>query len=270
MRVSVDVLYVESLIAPDTVDTIPPATLHAFRVTTASAGSRLEENIDDAKQVMATLAQAGISIDELTARLLDDGVKEFSAAFDALLGSVEKKRAGVLESALDRMSFRLPTPLDGEVQSTLNDWRTGGKVRRLWGRDASLWTGQDENQWLDWLGIADAERGSAPELTKFATEARRDCTSAVVLGMGGSSLCPDVLQRTFGQNSAIIPSSTSSTRRIPRRSERWKRASTSRRLSSSSRASPAPRSSPISTRTTSSIASPKPLARQKRRSTSSS
>ena len=193
-----DVLYVEALIGPETVDTIPPATLDAFR-DHGNAGSRLEDNIDDAKQVMATLARAGISIDELTARLLDDGVKEFSAAFDALMGSVEKKRDVVLDSALDRMSYRLPSPLDAEVKSTLNDWRTGGKVRRLWARDASLWTGHDENRWLDWLGIVDSERGSSPELTKLATEARRDFTAAVVLGMGGSSLCPDVLQRTFGR-----------------------------------------------------------------------
>ena len=111
-----DVLYVESLIGPDTVDTIPPATLDAFR-DHGKAESRLEENVDEARQVMATLARAGISIDDLTARLLDDGVKEFSAAFDALLGSIEKKRDGVLESALDRMSYRLPAPLDGEVES---------------------------------------------------------------------------------------------------------------------------------------------------------
>jgi len=192
-----DVLYVESLIGPDTVDTIPPATLDALR-DHGKAESRLEKNLGGASQVLATLAQSGISIDELTARLLDDGVREFSAAFDTLLGSIEKKRDGVLQSALDRMSYRLPAALDSGVKATLEDWRTTGKVRRLWARDAALWTGHDENRWLDWLDIVDGEQDSAPGLTAFAKEARRAFAHAVVLGMGGSSLCPDVLSRTFG------------------------------------------------------------------------
>jgi transaldolase/glucose-6-phosphate isomerase len=100
-----DVMYVESLIGPDTVDTIPPATLDAFR-DHGKAENQLEQHIDDARQVLATLSSAGISIDDLTARLLDDGVKGFSAAFDALLGSIEKKRAAVLSKTIERA---LPT-----------------------------------------------------------------------------------------------------------------------------------------------------------------
>ncbi|HEY5091235.1 MAG TPA: bifunctional transaldolase/phosoglucose isomerase, partial [Polyangia bacterium] len=192
-----DVMYVESLIGPDTVDTIPPATLDAFR-DHGKAENQLEQDIDDARQVLATLAGTGISIDDLTARLLDEGVSGFSAAFDALLGSIEKKRAGVLRSALDRMSYRLPPSLDEEVKAALEDWRTGGKVRRLWARDATLWTGHDENQWLDWLDSADEEQTLARGLASFAKEAQSNFKYAVVLGMGGSSLCPDVLARTFG------------------------------------------------------------------------
>ena len=111
----------------------------------------------------------------------------------------EKKRDGVLESALDRMTYRLPAPLDAEVKATLKDWRTTGKVRRLWARDAALWTGHDENRWLDWLDVADEEQDSVRGLMMFAKEAQRDFTYVVVLGMGGSSLCPDVLSRTFGR-----------------------------------------------------------------------
>jgi transaldolase/glucose-6-phosphate isomerase len=191
-----DVLYVESLIGPDTVDTIPPATLDAFR-DHGNARNRLEEEVDEAGEVMATLARAGISIDDLTSRLLDDGVKKFSAAFDALLGSIEKKREGVLKSTLDRMSYRLPKQLDDEVNAALADWRTGGKVRRLWARDASLWTGHDESNWLDWLNIADEEEDAAKPLLAFADGTRHEFTHAVVLGMGGSSLCPDVLRGMF-------------------------------------------------------------------------
>ena len=100
-----DVMYVEALIGPDTVDTIPPATLDALR-DHGKAHSRLDEHVEDARAVLAALAHGGISIDDLTARLLDEGVKEFSAAFDKLLASIENKRAGVLESALDRTRYR--------------------------------------------------------------------------------------------------------------------------------------------------------------------
>ena len=71
-------------------------------------------------------------------------------------------------------------------------------MRRLWARDAKLWTGHDENRWLDWLDVADLERDAAQVLTTFAGESRR-FQHAVVLGMGGSSLCADVLSRTFGR-----------------------------------------------------------------------
>jgi transaldolase / glucose-6-phosphate isomerase len=96
-----DVRYVESLIGPDTVDTIPPATLDAFR-DHGKAENQLEQHIDDAQQVLATLAGTGISIDDLTARLLDDGVKGFSAAFETLLRSIEKKQAPLLAKAIER------------------------------------------------------------------------------------------------------------------------------------------------------------------------
>jgi transaldolase/glucose-6-phosphate isomerase len=77
-------------IGPDTVDTIPPATLVAMR-DHGTAQGRLEENLDDARKVLEALARCGISIDDLTARLLDDGVGKFSAAFDTLLASIDKK-----------------------------------------------------------------------------------------------------------------------------------------------------------------------------------
>jgi len=85
-----DVLYVESLIGPDTIDTVPPATLEALR-DHGNAENRLEQNLPDAERVLATLAKSGISLDELTQRLLDDGVSKFSSAFDALFASIDKK-----------------------------------------------------------------------------------------------------------------------------------------------------------------------------------
>jgi transaldolase/glucose-6-phosphate isomerase len=87
-----DVLYVEELIGPDTVDTIPPATLDAFRDHGHPRAS-LEENVEAARQTMAELASAGISMKEVTDQLTDEGVKLFADAFDKLLAAVEKQSA---------------------------------------------------------------------------------------------------------------------------------------------------------------------------------
>src|SRR6266513_1263203 len=84
-----DVMYIENLIGPDTVNTIPPATLDAFR-DHGHARQSLTEDIEGARQVMATLASVGISIDEITAKLTEDGVRLFAEAFDKLLEAVEK------------------------------------------------------------------------------------------------------------------------------------------------------------------------------------
>jgi hypothetical protein len=98
------------------------------------------------------------------------------------------------------MHRTLPEPLEAAVQATLSDWQAGDKVRRLWARDATLWTGKDEAKWLDWLHVADHERGDEATLQAFAAEVqRRGFTHVAILGMGGSSLCPHVLAHTFGQ-----------------------------------------------------------------------
>src|SRR5215469_16117841 len=95
-----DVLYVEELIGPDTVNTVPPATLDAFRDHGRLRDS-LEENIDEAKHVLAELERSGISLDEITAELVKDGVRLFADAADKLYGAVANKRAAVLGGGLD-------------------------------------------------------------------------------------------------------------------------------------------------------------------------
>jgi transaldolase/glucose-6-phosphate isomerase len=90
-----DVLYVESLIGHDTIDTIPPATLDALR-DHGKAENRLEQGIDEAGEVIAALARTGISLDAITQQLLDDGVKAFSSAFDKVMASIENKRQEML------------------------------------------------------------------------------------------------------------------------------------------------------------------------------
>jgi glucose-6-phosphate isomerase len=94
----------------------------------------------------------------------------------------------------------LPADLDAALKKNLDDWRASGKVKRLWERNASLWTGEDEANWLGWLGVADEQLASAGQLKAFADEVKSGGFSDILLlGMGGSSLCPEVLALTFPQ-----------------------------------------------------------------------
>jgi glucose-6-phosphate isomerase len=94
----------------------------------------------------------------------------------------------------------LPSDLDGAVKKNLNDWRASGKVKRLWDGDASLWTGEDEARWLGWLGIVDEQLAHISDLKALAAEVKSDgFTDILLMGMGGSSLCPEVLSLTYPQ-----------------------------------------------------------------------
>jgi transaldolase/glucose-6-phosphate isomerase len=194
-----DVLYVEELIATDTVNTLPPATMDAFR-DHGRVRASLEENVEQAKQMMATLDRSGISIDAVTAKLVEDGVQLFADAFDKLLGAVARKRAARLGVQLDSQTCKLAPELETAVAASLESWRHDANVRRLWAGDAGLWTSSDEAKWLGWLGIAEEERKRIDALSSLAEDIRRqDFTHILLLGMGGSSLGPEVFAQTFGR-----------------------------------------------------------------------
>jgi transaldolase / glucose-6-phosphate isomerase len=193
-----DVLYVEELIAADTVNTLPPATMDAFR-DHGRVRASLEENIDQAEQMMATLGRSGISIDAVTAKLVDEGVGLFADAFDKLLGAVSRKRAVRLGEQLDSQTCKLAPELEKAVAASLESWRHDANVRRLWAGDARLWTSSDEAKWLGWLGIVEAERDRIDALSRLAEDIRQqNFTHILLLGMGGSSLGPEVFAQTFG------------------------------------------------------------------------
>ena len=194
-----DVIYVEELIGPDTVDTIPPATFDGFRDHGVPKES-LEANLDAARQTMQNLAKGGVSMQQATEKLLQDGVKIFEEAFDKLLGAIEKNRKKNLAPKIDQMSWKLPSDLDSKVKSTILDWEQGKKMRRLWGRDSSLWTNSDESNWLGWLAMTEDQLAHIGHLAVIADEAQKaGFTHVALLGMGGSSLAPEVLNKTFGR-----------------------------------------------------------------------
>jgi transaldolase/glucose-6-phosphate isomerase len=102
--------------------------------------------------------------------------------------------------SLNRLTYKLPGPLASAVASSLGDWKQNNKVARLWQRDASLWTSTDESNWLGWLTIADEQLAHIDSLKQIAEDVKKArFKHALLLGMGGSSLCPEVLRMTFGK-----------------------------------------------------------------------
>ena len=193
-----DVKYVAELIGPETVNTVPPATLAAFR-DHGVAHSTLTANVDEARHIMETLENIGVSLSDATDRLLVDGVRLFADAFDRLLAAVEQKRVSMLGAALNRQSVSLPEPLASELKTSLDEWRGAGNVRRLWAGDSSLWSGADESKWLGWLKVTRDQLAQVEPLAALAREITAEgFAHAILLGMGGSSLCPAVMEATFG------------------------------------------------------------------------
>ena len=193
-----DVVYVEELIGPDTVNTIPPATYDAFR-DHGRVRPSLDEDFEDAQDTMDTLAKVGIDMKQVTDTLLADGCKIFVDAFAKLLDAVTKQLRTPSEAS-KRQSAKLPAELAGEVKSTLKTWADGGRVQRLWARDAALWTDADEGRRLGWLGTTDDQLALISHLRAAAQNAKQaGFTHALLIGMGGTVLGVDALARTFGK-----------------------------------------------------------------------
>ncbi len=198
-----DVIYIEELIGPETVNTIPMQTLEAFR-DHGKPRLSLEEQLEEAADTMQGLEAAGISMQAITSQLLTEAVRLFADAFDKLLNALDRQCKVGVRGRPDRQTFSLPAPLQGAVQAAVDDWRIKGKVRRLWGRDASLWTGADEGNWLGWLSVAENQLEHQHHLQDVAAEAQQGgFTHALLRGMGGSSLCPEVMAKTFGTNAGF-------------------------------------------------------------------
>jgi transaldolase/glucose-6-phosphate isomerase len=198
-----DLMYVEPLIGRDTVNTVPPNTLEAILDHCKVVPNTVEQDIAGAKKVTEELAAAKISLYDITERLVADGVKSFADSFEAMLeairGKLEKLRAGTPP----RVALEL-----GRYQQAAEDaldlLAAGDFLRKLWAHDPSAWTTDPEHaaivkNALGWIDIAEKTKGSGGELAEFAQTIAKRFDHVVVLGMGGSSLAPDVLRETFGK-----------------------------------------------------------------------
>ncbi len=191
-----DTLYIDTLIGSDTVNTMPPKTMDAFR-DRGTARPTLTEGLDEARRVLDEAERLGLGLGDVTTGLVTAGVTLFSDAADALLGAVADKRAAFLGDRLNGLEATLPEPLRAAVDARLETARAEDWSRRLAKGDATLWTGGDEGKWLGWIPAARGEQVDPDALEALAGEAKR-FADAVLLGMGGSSLGPEVLARILG------------------------------------------------------------------------
>ncbi len=200
-----ELMYIEGLIGPGTVNTIAPATYEAFKAQ-GMARVTLTEGVEEARATLTVLAGEGVSLDEVTATLLVEGVEKFEQAFGKLLASLEQSLTGPIEVKAGEMIRSLPAELEARVSAVIADWGDHGKVGRLWAHDQTLWTGGDEADWLGWLGVAMGQLAHAHRFTALQDDIRSaGFTDAVLLGMGGSSLCPELLSLTFASQTAGLP-----------------------------------------------------------------
>ena len=193
-----DVMYVESLIGPDTVDTMPEATLMAM-LEHGRAANTLQQDVAEADDVFDSLEAAGVDMDAITQQLLADGVNSFADSYDSLVANIEEKRVKLLAEE-GRRSDGAGQDLWGaeEILATLDRDDVVGRIMR---KDHTVWS-QDPDEVADrlgWLDIAGSIREQVAGLQEFAEGVRDDgFQHLVLLGMGGSSLAPEVLRQTFG------------------------------------------------------------------------
>jgi transaldolase/glucose-6-phosphate isomerase len=194
-----DTFYAEALIGRDTVDTLPPATLDAFRDHGLVEKDAVERDEAAALQDLQALEGLGVSLAAVTDHLLKEGVRQFVDAFDSLFASIARRRAEALADRRPAFDLRLPDPAFQEALTALEEtWRAEGGVRRLYKGDPSLFSGRDEDRWIGWTTAPQRERARVDAYAGFAAEVRAlGVSDILLLGMGGSSLAPEVLARSI-------------------------------------------------------------------------
>lgn len=194
-----DTLYVDALIGRDTVNTLPPATMDAFRDHGTARPDAILDDPAGAQADLAALTAAGVDLDALTDTLLDQGVAQFSDSFDSLLGAVARQRLAGLPQAIS-LQPGLSSALAADLAAEAESWRRGGRIRALWGRDPALWQDAGAVDWLGWLDAPATDPAVPGQIAGFAQQAvRGQFADVVLLGMGGSSLGPLVIARVLGQ-----------------------------------------------------------------------
>jgi transaldolase/glucose-6-phosphate isomerase len=193
-----ETLYVDGLVAPHTVNTMPLATLTAAarqgRVTGPTAA-------EDPTADLQALAEAGIDLDDVTEQLLREGIDAFVVPMNKLLDGIEAKREAIVTGRPATIEADLPAALEQAVAGRVRRAADERVVSRIWHRDGTLWAPEGTPELVDrlgWLDISEKLLEQADALIGFAAEVRdAGYTDAVLCGMGGSSLAPEVFRRSW-------------------------------------------------------------------------
>ena len=195
--------YVEPLIGPQTVNTMPHETAEAFRARGSVADTLEASGPEGPRRVLARLAEVGVHIERVTDRLEDEAVRKFITPFDDLMGTLAAERSRLLRDR-DAVVVEELGADKGELDDLLDALQEQRVPRRMFDGDASLWLApgageEGASPSMGWLTSLDEFAERAGEIRTFAEEVRRDGLGDVlVLGMGGSSLTADVCARIFG------------------------------------------------------------------------
>ncbi len=196
-----DTLYVDNLIGPETINTMPPKTLDATR-NHGKAEITITKDVDQAHQAMEELAAAGISMDQVTQELEEEGIKLFSESVKSLLKTIDQRR----EKAVIALG-----PLADAVATRMGQLEAEGLPTRFWAHDPTLWTADPEGQKevtmrMGWMESPEKALALVPAYQSFANDVHKaGLNRYLVLGMGGSSLTAEVLSSLFGEAARTNP-----------------------------------------------------------------
>ena len=204
-----ETLYVYGLLGPDTVSTLPLPTLRAAATQGEAVGptASLDPTAD-----LEALAAAGIDLDDVTAQLLREGIDAFLVPMEKLLAGLDVRREAIVTGRPATIEASLPAEFEGPLAQLLQRAHAEDVVRRIWSRDGTLWAPAGTPEVADrlgWLTVADKMHAGVAELDQLAADAAKDgLTDVLLLGMGGSSLAPEVFRRSYGSDSVHVLDTT--------------------------------------------------------------
>ncbi len=204
-----DVKYVETLIGPDTVNTLPDETIDAFANHGVIEPNTIEKDVDEAYKMFDNLKELGIDINFITKQLVNEGIQKFIDPFDNLMKSLASKRENILSEKTGKQTLNFGKS-KSEVVAALKSLTEKQFGRRLFAKDPHLWSDDPEQIEeikirLGWLESAEYFLEKADEVEKLVKDVKTaKYKYAVLLGMGGSSLCPEVSRETFGTKAGYL------------------------------------------------------------------
>ncbi len=195
-----ETMYVDGLVGPDTVNTMPMSTLLAVAERGEITGATADH---DPSGELRALEEAGIDMRDVTVTLLVEAINKFIEPMEKLLAGVESSREAAITGRPKTIESNLPDELEPGIAALVKRATEEDVAQRVWRKDDTLWGERGASEVgnrLGWLTITEPMREAAPELKAFVDECRADgLTDAVLLGMGGSSLAPEVIRRSFGE-----------------------------------------------------------------------